>query len=204
MKNYIIINNQKIELTEEQARQIAEAYGVRQKQLAEYAVGDTVKIGNHELIILDNLEDGTTLLLRKEHLPKLMTFGKNNNYDGSDADAACNAFADEIAAIVGEENIVLHEVDLTADDGLKDYGKIQRKASLRTANLQRKYVEILDKYRLDVWEWLATAHSTPTHSITTLVKCVSPSGYFDYFNCNCDDIGVRPFCILKSNIFVSK
>ena len=201
MTNYIVINGQTIELTEEQAEQIRASFREKSVQLSEVAAGQTVKIGNHEMIVLDHIGGGT-LLLRKESLDE-MTFGENNNYDGSEVDTVCNEFAEEIAAIVGEDNILLHEVDLTSDDGLKDYGVIQRKASLRTAQMQRKYVEILDKYRLDCWEWLATAFSTPTHGYETAVKCVSPSGFISNNFYNYDGGGVRPFCILKSDIFVS-
>ena len=111
--------------------------------------------------------------------------------------------ADEIAAIVGAENLVEHTVDLTADDGLKDYGKIRRKASLLTADLYRRYVEILDKHKIGKWWWLATPHSTARHEDASWVKCVAPSGDIYYVGCD-SDFGVRPFCILKSNIFVSK
>ena len=197
----ININGRMVELPEDLAQQLIQEHGVPQKTLADAVAGDTVKIGKHEMIVLEQFADGTTALLRKDAL-KQMAFGKDNNYNGSDADKVCNAFAEELAGIVGEENIVLHEVDLTADDGLKGYGKIQRKASLRTSNMQRKYVEILDKYRLDIWEWLATAFSIPPHDEDNWVKCVSPSGFIDnYFYYR--DHGVRPFCILKSNIFVS-
>lgn len=199
----ININGRKVELPDDLAQQLIENYGVPQKTLADTAAGDTVKIGNFEMIVLEQFADGTTALLRKDAL-KQMAFGKDNNYNGSDADKVCNAFAEELAGIVGEENIVLHEVDLTADDGLKGYGKIQRKASLRTANMQRKYVEILDKYRLDIWEWLATAFSIPPHDEDNWVKCVSPSGYFYFLSYDFYFFGVRPFCILKSNIFVSE
>ena len=133
-----------------------------------------------------------------------MPFGENNNYEGSDADMVCNDFAVEIGKIVGEDNMVLHEVDLTADDGLKDYGTIKRYASLRTAQMQRQYVYLLDKYLPEEWEWLATAYSTPTHDDDSWVKCVSPSGSIDNSVCNCGNDGVRPFCILKSHIFVSR
>lgn len=201
MKNFISINGRQIELTEEQVKQIIEAHGGTQKPLAEYVAGDTVKLGKHEMIVLEQLPDGTTALLRKDSL-KQMEFGKDNNYNGSAADEVCNAFAEELAGIVGEENIILHEVDLTADDGLMGYGKIQRKASLRTANMQRKHVELLDNYRLDIWEWLATAFSIPPHDEDNWVKCVSPSGFIFGNHCY-DDLGVRPFCILKSTIFVS-
>ena len=102
------------------------------------------------------------------------------------------------------ENVCTVEVDLTSDDGLKDYGKVERRAASLTAEQYRKYVAVLDRHKPDAWWWLATPHSTATHGNEDWVKCVSPSGgihyghYFYGFN------GVRPFCILKSSIFVSK
>lgn len=202
MQNYIMINGQRIWLTKEQVEQIKASFGDKCLRLGDVAAGGTALVGSHEMIVLDHI-DGTTLLLRKDSLGA-MEFGENNNYNGSYADGVCNEFAEELAEIVGEGNILLHDVDLTADDGLKDYGVIQRKASLRTAQMQRKYVEILDGYRLDGWEWLATAYSTPAHDNGRWVKCVSPSGCIRIYGYGSDDGGVRPFCILKSDIFVSK
>lgn len=203
MTNYISINNQKIALTEEQVKQISEAYNKGGIRLADVPAGETVRIGEHEFIVLEQSSD-TTALIRKELLFTSEKFGKNNNYDGSRVDEHCNKFADEIAAIVGEQNIVLHTVDLTSDDGLKDYGKIKRRASLLTTNLYRRYVEILDKFNPKKWWWLATAFSTKKHNDTTCVKCVPPSGCINSGYCNIDNDGVRPFCILKSTIFVSR
>lgn len=204
MSNYLVINNHRIELTEEQVKQIIEAQvkplpGI---PLCDIAVGDTFKIGEHEFIVLEQSGD-TTAIIRKDLLPD-QRFGKNNNFDGSDVDATCNDFADEIAAIVGRENIVTHTVDLTSDDGLKDYGTIKSRCSLLTADLYRRYVEILDKFKPDNWWWLATPHSTKRHENDSWIRCVAPSGFFssyDYYGCV---NGVRPFCILKSTIFVSK
>ena len=204
MRNYISINNQQIDLTDEQVEKIRSCFSlpVSDTKLADVPVGDTVKIGDHEMIVLEQL--GTvTLLLRKDLLRESQEFGSNNNYDGSYVDAICQEFAKEIAAAVGEDNILLHDVDLTSDDGLKDYGVIRRKASLLTTEQARRYVQLLDKYKLDAWWWLATSWSTPTHGDSTWGMCVSPSGIIDYFRYG-RGIGVRPFCILKSNIFVSK
>ena len=201
MKNYIMIHGQKIELTDEQAEKLRGEF-IKEVRLADVPAGETVRIGEHEMIVLEHTEEGTKLL-RREAL-KNMEFGESNNYDGSYADKLCNDFAVELCKIVGEDNVILHEVDLTADDGLKDYGTIQRFASLRTAQMQRQYVYLLDKYRLDCWEWLATAFSTPTHDEETWVKCVSPAGCVNYYRFNVSNRAVRPFCILKSNIFVSK
>ena len=202
MNYYISINNQKIELTEKQALQISEAYNKGHQLLSDVPTGELVKIGEHEFIVLEQSGD-TTALIQKDLLPTNEKFGANNNYDGSYVDAVCNKFAEEIASIVGEKNLVLHTVDLTSDDGLKDYSKIQRRVSLLTTDLYRQYVEILDKFKPKKWWWLATAFSTKKHDNDSWVKCVTPSGCINgglYINV----LGVRPFCILKSNIFVSK
>ena len=202
MKNYIYVNDQKIELTDEQVKQIIEAHGGQQKPLADYVAGDTVKIGKFEMVILEQM-DGQTAMILKDMYGEGTAFGKNNNYNGSYADERCQEFAQKLAEIVGWDNIVLHKVDLTSDDGLKDYGVIERRASIITADMLRKFVEILDTCNPKCWWWLATAHSTKRHDNDSWVKCVSPSGCINYFNYYSYVIGVRPFCILKSHIFVS-
>lgn len=169
MKNYIVINGVTYELVERTDCMVKESTGnimldgvsAPIPKLADLAVKGTCKIGGHEMIVLEQV-DGETLLLRKETLEN-SRFGDNNNYNGSAADKVCQEFAEEIAGIVGEENMVEFTVDLTADDGLKDYGEIRRKAALLTANQCRKYVDILDEHKLDEWWWTATAYSAPKH-----------------------------------------
>lgn len=204
MKDYISINNQKIELTEEQVARIKDSFGIVAVKLSEIPVGETVKIGEHEMVVLEQLGDSTALI-RKDLLPKRTAFGKDNNFKGSNVEAACNSFADELAAAIGEENIVPHDVDLTADDGLDDFGTATGcRASLITANMYRRFVRLLDKFKPKEWWWTATPFSIPPHDDDNWVKCVSPSGYVYYGNYYNDYYGVRPFCILKSTIFVSK
>lgn len=201
MKNYICINEQKVELTAEQVAKLRKICNIPSVKLSEVAVGDTVMIGDHEMVVLDRFGDATALI-RKELLVDDQVFGSNNNYAGSAVDKICEEFADEIAGIVGTDNLLLHRVDLTSDDGLKDYGAIDRRAALLTADAYRRYVYVLDKHKVNEWWWLATAYSTPTHGYESTVKCVSPSGRIGnvyYWGRR----GVRPFCILKSTIFVS-
>lgn len=202
MKNYICINGKKVELTEEQIKEIKASYGLGSVKLADIPVGETFKIGKHEFVVLEHSGDTTAVIL-KELLFESKQFGSSNNFDGSYVDKECQKFAEEIAGIIGSENLVEHTVALTADDGLKDYGKVKRKMSLLTTELYRRYVYILDKFKLKKWWWLVTAYSTKTHDDTTWVKCVSPSGDIGYSNYGISS-GVRPFCILNSSIFVSK
>ncbi len=204
MKNYICINDVKTELTDKQVGKVKKLLGLKDRRLSEVPKKKTFQIGRFELIVLEHSGDTTAVACREAYW-KDVCFGDNNNYDGSNPDEICEEFADELAAIIGEENIVMHTVDLTTDDGLKDYGKIRRRASAMTADRYRRYVNILDEYKLDIWTWLATAFSSKKHGNDSWVKCVSPSGvvsdgiyFYSYVN-----FGVRPFCILKSNIFVS-
>lgn len=203
MKNYISINGQKTELTEEQVKRIKESFAVPMVKLADNAPGDVVKVGDHEFVVLEHRVEGTALIL-KHLLREREEFGdENNNFAGSDVEEICNEFAEELAGIVGADNVLLHDVDLTSDDGLKDYGVIKRRVSLLTAPMYRQFVDILDEHKIDAWWWLATPYSTPRHEHTSWVKCVSPSGYVCNVGYYFSD-GVRPFCILNSNIFVSK
>lgn len=202
MKNYICIKGQKIELTEEQVKQICAEQGQEEIKLADIPEGNTFKIGDHEFVVLEHYGD-TTAIIRKELLLEDMEFGSNNNFSGSFVEGKCTEFANEISDIVGAENLVEYIVDLTSDDGLKDYGTIKSRCSLLTTDLYRRYVEILDKFKPDRWWWLATAYSTERHGNSNWVKCVAPAGHFDFLSYYYDN-GVRPFCILKSNIFVSK
>lgn len=204
MNNCIIINGQKIALPDDLVKQVLAVCDATSTRLSDIPAEETCKIGEHEFIVLEHA-GAATLLVRKDPLPDDIAFGENNNYDGSNADAACIKFGNEIAVIVGAENILLHTVDLTSNDGLDDYGKIERYASAFTADRQRQYVRTMDKYPTDRWCWLATPWSTHSHEHDRCVLCVSPSGnivyYYDVYNGSC---GVRPFCILKSDIFVSK
>ena len=202
MENYIVINGVTYDLVERAEEGNPPGSDlVAGTKLCDVAVKDTFKIGKHEFVVLEHSVDTTAVIL-KELLEKNFVFGENNNYEGSSVEKACDRFGVEIAEIIGAENMVEHTVDLTADDGLKDYGKVKRRMSLLTADLYRRYVEILDQHKVDAWWWSATPHSTARHENDRWVKCVAPSGdiSIDYFY---NVAGVRPFCILKSNIFVS-
>lgn len=178
MENYVMINGTKFPLTPEQLQKIMED----QKQKAETVVlrdlepGDIFKIGNEEFMVLEQDAD-TSAVIKKNLLGKDMRFGDSNNYAESKILAVCEKFAESIAEQIGGENILEHTVDLTSNDGLKDYGDVKVRASLLTADRYRKYVKILDAEKLTKWWWLATPWSTQTHGIEYTVLCVAPSGY---------------------------
>ena len=200
MKDYICINGKKTELTKEQLRQL----GIAKEPTATISPdGKIAKIGDYEFIVIKRNEDTVELLL-KDITEKRTFDSDSNNFAESEIREELNKFADKLIALVGKDNVVEHTVDLTTMDGLKDYGTCDCLVSLLTFDKARENIELLDEFKLDCWWWLATAWSTPKHDVQYSVLCVSPNGFIYDFNCDNYDFGVRPFCILKSNIFVSE
>lgn len=202
MKNFICINGMKIELPMDKLQELRAALTENQTRLGDKAVGETFKIGEYEFVVLEHSKDTTAVIL-KNLLQDDVQFGNDNNdFRESNVLPILREFATKIENMIGAENLIEHTVDLTSDDGLKDYGTIREKMSLLTTDSYRRYVDILDMEILKSWYWLATPNSTDLHENSAWVKCVSPSGGIYYNDCDYG-LGVRPFCILNSDIFVS-
>jgi len=210
MENCIVLNGKKTELTEAQVESIRSAFVTdeissdsREKKLSDFNEGETFRIGKHEFIVLGEMESGIAVALNG--YIDTMVFGDNNNFADKDnvIRKRLSEFEQEMESLVGADNLYVHTVDLTANDGMTDYGSVEVKVSVMTADLRRRFAYIMDKFKKG-YEWLATAYSTPAHNNETWVLCVAPSGYINGINSNYFNHGVRPFCILNSNIFVSK
>lgn len=102
----------------------------------------------------------------------------------------------------GEENIETHTADIITVDGQK-IGTVDCKIRPITFDEAREYTDIIPNQYLDDWYWTLSPWSTKERGWGRSVSVVSPSGSFSSFSCFVSN-GVRPICILKSNIFVSK
>lgn len=203
-ENYLCIGGQKIAIPKEKLEDIRAALDKRPVcSLEKKKKGETIAhIGEFDFLVLERSGDTVSMVLKGLYA-KGVQFGKNNDFRGSNVQKICREFADKLADIVGADNIVEHTVDLTSDDGLKDYGAVKEKVSLLTTNLYRRYVNVLDIDRLKENYWLVTPYSTPKHEDAEWIKCVSPLGNVITGSYNRDYIGVRPFCIFSSSIFDS-
>ena len=164
--------------------------------------GEVFQLGGIEFIKFPD-ENGVTPVVAKD-IQFFSAFGENNNLAESKILRRMQEeWLPKVAEAIGEENLCQIHTDLTTLDGLKPYPELESQVSLPTLEFYRKHVEIFDRYNPGNWWWLATPHSTERHENANWIKCVSPAGGIcsvGYYDCN----GVRPFCILKSNIFVSK
>lgn len=103
-----------------------------------------------------------------------------------------------IKAGAPEEMFEYFNIDLTADDGLKNYGGDRVRIGLITCEeyrLLRGNIPALP----DRWWWTAT----PDSPINSYVRNVISGGSLYYYFAYSGNIGVRPLCNLKSEILVS-
>ena len=163
--------------------------------------GDVFHKNNVEYIVLEQLPDKQTVVIRKYLLENKMEFDSdNNNWKTSSIRERLNNNVDgylrEVEDAFGKDKIVTHTVDLLSLDGLDDYGTSNDKISLLTIDQYRKYRKILSE-NINKWWWLLTPDSTSSGSSARYVRYVDSGGFVGCSRCGCDG-GVRPFFIVQS------
>lgn len=128
----------------------------------------------------------------------------NNNWNNASLRERLNGpFLDELVEecpALADAIVPLYR-DLTADDGLKDYGSCLDKVTILTAD---EYRQTRDLHPAQGgWRWLITPDGTPASSGTAFVRVVDSGGSLrNYIACH-GSRGVRPALLLKSDILVS-
>ena len=123
-------------------------------------------------------------------------FGTDNNYANSAVRKKLleHEFTLSLQKEYGDR-LVPAVMDLTALDGLKDYGKVTDIIGIPDLNLYRECRENI--LAGDRWWWISTPNSTPSGVGSSGVQYVGSGGYVGRRGCGWVG-GVRPFFILKS------
>ncbi len=198
--------SRELELARELVKKLEEAEKDNKVQLSELQPGETFKIGEHDFIVLEqNGCSGTTNVISKSFMAKGIVFDSNTrDYNKSNLKRVIEEnIQPVIESEIGAGNIIKQAASLTSVDMQDEFKPCYCKVRPITFNEARKYNNLLFNKGLDDWWWTCTPWSTADRGWERAVAVVSPSGYFSNFICYSRN-GVRPFCILKSNIFVSK
>lgn len=173
-------------------------------KLESLKAGETFYIGENGYIVLKHHEGKTKVISRN-------FIAKDRKFADDTADYKISGLRKYIEAEiqptieneVGAENLVEHRVSLETVDGQDNYGELTCKVRPLTFDEARQYNNLVVNSDLDDWWWTCTAWTSPNRECNRSIAVVLPSG--DFYNVYCDNcLGVRPVCILKSNIFVSK
>ena len=158
--------------------------------------------GKRKYKVLEQYGD-TTKILSLDLVKENVEFGDNTDYNKSNVKKLCDTeILKDFEEEFGAESIEEHTVDIITVDGQK-VGSVKCKIRPITFDEAREYTDITPNNDLNDWYWTLSPWSTEERGWSKSFTVVSPSGFIDclnYFNV----YGVRPACILKSNIFVSK
>ena len=167
------------------------------------APSSVINYGGLDCIVLD-VEQDKILVLAKDSIGNMpFDEGNSNNFPKS---TLCKYLNDEFikklkANGADTSALISTTIDLTSDDGLKDYGETTQKVFLLTCDMYRKYRSVIPN--LDDWWWLATAYSTESNGYAYLARRVGSDGSLHNRRAYYGSTGVRPAFYLKSSILES-
>ena len=158
--------------------------------------------GKRKYKVLEQYGD-TTKIISLDLVKENVEFGDTSDYKTSNVKKLCDTeILKDFEEEFGVENIETHTADIITADGQK-VGSVKCKIRPITFDEARGYTDITPNNDLNDWYWTLSPWSTEERGWEKSITIVSPSGYVSSDSCN-NDNGVRPVCILKSNIFVSK
>ena len=171
-------------------------------ELADLKPGEKFKTEIGNFIVL-NHENGQTKVLQEKFCAEDVEFDDNScDYTKSDLKKLFDSKITEKHEEIFGDALVEHEVRLVSVD-MQEYGTFKCKVRPMIFDEARLYNEFIVDKELPDWWWTCTPWSTKERGWEYSVAVVCPSGDFCHVNCGFS-CGVRPFCILKSNVFVSK
>ena len=167
------------------------------KKIADLKPATRFTYGKKNCMVLDHLEQGTLCMVLDSVKSR---FGDNNNYAESTLNADLNKtyLDDWLNDGACFTDFVEMEVDLTANDGLDDYGKCRCFLAPRTCEQHRKYRKLIPN--LDGLEWTVTAYSTESNKCSYVACQVTAVGGLNGGNYVYEAGGVRPLFILNPSV----
>lgn len=170
------------------------------KTIKDYHQGEHFVYGNKNCMVLEHTDDGTLCMVLDEDFES--KFGETNNFAESKLRKKLNGeyLSELVKNGASRESFMLMQVDLTANDGLKDYGTCDCFLAPRACDQHRKYRYLIPNPKND-WEWTATAYSTKNNGCSYGAYQVSGTGGFSYGNVYIAH-GVRPLFKLNPESLV--
>ena len=171
--------------------------------LKKTARGTAFDYAGQSWILLEN-DDGRALCLSKDIIEtRAFDEGNCNNFAVASSKEYLNgAYLDNLLEDVNGPNAFLTtELDLTTDDGLKDYGTCTVTIFLLTVDQYRRNRDVIPN--ADDWWWLSTAFSTKSNGYESLARGVGTDGTLGWGRAYRGYDGLRPACNLSSDLLIS-
>lgn len=167
---------------------------MKEENIGVLSAGERFGFKGFEWIVLDNNVDGGVLAIMASAW---------NNEEYSFDDDGCNNYAksslrrkllNELLPVLGEDNLIPHEVDMVADNGDDRYGTVTDRVFILSCDEYRKYRKHVPL--LPEWMWTCTPWYISDAGNGYNVRGVNGTGllgsYFAGSGC-----GVAPACVFN-------
>ena len=172
--------------------------------LSEISAGEKFTTDIGKFIVLEQCGDCTKVITEDLYRKNVRFDDDTRNYAKSKLRKLCDGeIYEEFAGVFGADNIIPLTVKLTSVDMQNEFKPVDCKVRPITFDEAREYNDFLVNKELPDWYWTCTPWSTEERGWKYSIAVVAPSVYVYWRDYDFRG-GVRPFCILKSNIFVSK
>ena len=165
--------------------------------------GTAFNYAGQRWVVLEHNATGTLCLTEKIVEDRAFDDGNCNDFSKSSSLRYLNGpFLDTLIDAVGCSSAFLtSELDLTTDDGLKDYGTCNVTIFLLTVDQYRRNRDVIPN--ADDWWWLSTAVSTASNGYEHSARLVGADGTLNWCYAYYGHYGLRPACYLDSDLLIS-
>ena len=167
---------------------------MKEENIGVLSAGERFGFKGFEWIVLDNNVDGGVLAIMASAW---------NNEEYSFDDDGCNNYAksslrrkllNELLPVLGEDNLIPHEVDMVADNGDDRYGTVTDRVFILSCDEYRKYRKHVPL--LSTWIWTCTPWYITDAGNGDHVRFVNTSGSLDINSARISS-GVAPACVFN-------
>lgn len=165
--------------------------------------GTVFNYAGQRWVVLEHNATGTLCLTEKIVEDRAFDDGNCNDFSKSSSLRYLNGpFLDTLIDAAGCSSAFLtSELDLTTEDGLKDYGTCTVTIFLLTVDQYRRNRDVIPN--ADDWWWLSTAFSTKSNGYESLARLVWDDGSLSSYSAYLGYSGLRPACYLDSDLLIS-
>lgn len=167
---------------------------MKEENIGVLSAGERFGFKGFEWIVLDNNVDGGVLAIMASAW---------NNEEYSFDDDGCNNYAksslrrkllNELLPVLGEDNLIPHEVDMVADNGDDRYGTVTDRVFILSCDEYRKYRKHVPL--LLEWMWTCTPWYISDAGDSGHVRRVDSTGVLDSSGAD-NSGGVVPACVFN-------
>ena len=163
---------------------------MKEENIGVLSAGERFGFKGFEWIVLDNNVDGGVLAIMASAWNSFDDDGCNNYAKSSLRRKLLN----ELLPVLGEDNLIPHEVDMVADNGDDRYGTVTDRVFILSCDEYRKYRKHVPL--LPEWMWTCTPWYISDAGNSSYVRCVGDAGGL-YINYASGSGGVAPACVFN-------